>query len=337
MRILAVAGTRPEVIKLGPVMEALEERGAEVRLLLTNQSPDLVKDADLDVVGFTMDGRWAGLSDGIQRTMFEAQHEIRMLGPDAILIVGDTASALAGALAGYLAEVPVGHVEAGLRTYRENPRPEEAFRGAIARFARWHFCPDRNSAKNVGWELDYPGDIYITGNPVIDTLPNQNFHVLATLHRRENWGEPIENALAVLHDFAETNEHAQVEVIRHPNWTEHVRCCPDQRSEIGFYLADPVPHAAFREMLSRSDLVVTDSGGLQEEAAYLGVDCIVYREKTERTALSDCGAVRVVGDGGPEKLREMLREAHQKRFCYGSGDAGEQIAEILVEELTHEA
>lgn len=348
-RILACIGTRPEAIKFRSVLDALEERDVETEVFFTNQSPDLVGEIDADYV---MDGRWASLNDGIQRVMFELQHRLREEEPDAVLVQGDTASAFAGALAAFLTDVPVGHVEAGLRTYRRTPWPEEAFRGMIARMARWHFAPDEDAQENLRremgyswenpvldhkdevaalskWSIDYGDEIFITGNPIIDTLPSQPFRVLVTLHRRENWGEPIEDALDVLEEFSGPSR--TVDIIRHPNWEAQGVEEPETGNWIG--VSNPVSHDEFLDWMQVSDVVVTDSGGLQEEAAHFGVDCIVYREATERTALGRLEAVEVVDPSEPERLREALEDRFRKRQAYGSGDAGERIAEILVSEL----
>lgn len=342
MKIAAVFGTRPERIKLEPVVAALEERGVEVVWIFTNQSPDLVEAVDDDETAWEGLAEWSNLNHGLREALVLVQNVLEDESADALLVQGDTATAFAGAVAGFLAEVPVGHVEAGLRTYRREPWPEEAFRGAIARFARWHFCPDRDSYLNLVDEgVGRLDNAWTTGNPVIDTLPQKPFSVLVTLHRRENWGRPINRAIDNLYYFVTEHENVRVDCIRHPNWGSWGRPAdPDWDAAAaldGLIFHEPVDHDEFLEMMQNSDLVVTDSGGLQEEAARFGVDCIVYRSETERTALRDAGAVSVVDPSEPEKLAQALREAHRKRFCYGYGDAGEQIAEILVRELEPES
>lgn len=331
-KVAAVFGTRPERIKLGPVADALEERGVEVEWLFTNQSPDLVDDEE---DWYRIPGDWEDLRFGVSKIVDLAPVGLY----DAVLVQGDTASAFAGAVAGFLAEVPVGHIEAGLRTYRREPWPEEAFRGAIARFATWHFCPDEIAADNIMYELQSwgaeqeGGNVFVTGNPIIDALPSQPFRVLVTLHRRENWGAPNKKALDVMEEFvADHGETTGATIVEHPNWEDQGIKRPHKP---GVYYSTPVEHSEFLEMLEDADLVVTDSGGLQEEAAYLGTDCIVYRSATERTALEASGAVEIVDPtNDPQELRSALERRYERRMAYGSGDAGKEIADILVRELS---
>lgn len=351
MRIATLIGTRPEEIKMQPVIDALQERGVDVWSFQSGQSPDLVE-AQEDTP------RWDSLQDGIARIIAEMDFS----SVDALLVQGDTATAFAGAVAGFLAEVPVGHVEAGLRTYEREPRPEEQFRGMIARVATWHFCPDEDSYRNIVMELGHVKNFaelawdgkpdnwpwqkeqapaaqilglhnaFITGNPIIDTLPSQPLRVLATLHRRENWGERIEGALRALSDFqGDHARSAEVRVIRHPNWEaqgiDTQLCAPN------LIYREPVDHATFLSWMRQSDVVVTDSGGLQEEAAHFGIPCIVVRSATERKALERGGSVQLVDPDDSESLLVALESILAQRRAYGDGNAGQKIAEILVNEL----
>lgn len=343
MKILTVAGTRPEDLKLAPVEEELRERGHSIRCWRSGQSPDLT-DEEPDLLAWRI---WEdGLEYGISQILNELTSLLRVDDTyDCLLVVGDTATAFAGAVAGFLVEVPVGHVEAGLRTYEREPWPEEAFRGAIARFADFHFAPSQRAAEKVYSEINPPpiyrlsgitqfreeDDVYITGNPSIDALGGSApLHVVATFHRRENWGERIENALSVLHGLAE-DDLFHPWVFTHPNWTEALSGDLSRFSNIHF--CDPTSHDVFLDEIEAADIVVTDSGGVQEECAALGTDCLVYRTSTERKALQELDAVELIDPRKPEQLRERLSTEIRKRTAYGRGDAAEKIVDVLEEEL----
>jgi len=335
VKVLAAYGTRPEKIKLEPVISALRKRGADVETWFSGQSPDLVGEKRPNEVSEMM---WSSLPLGMAGIL--AANQNTGLDYDCVIIQGDTATAFACALAAYLADVPVAHVEAGLRTYSRDPWPEEAFRGMIARLARWHFCPDEYALGNIHRERGmceqevvkgkYTGsvqydaeNVHVVGNTIIDTLPIAPFRVLVTLHRRENWGKRIQDALATLF----WTDDIEVNVIRHPNWAQF-----DYNTD-GLKVWEPMPHSDLLDLMLNSSVVVTDSGGLTEEAAHFGIPCIVVREATERVALLSTGAIRLVNPDEPEELREMLEYELAKRQCYGDGHASEKIAEILMEAL----
>lgn len=329
MNALVIVGTRPEKIKLSPVQRALRARGWKVETFVTGQSPDLVDSQPTQPP-------WDSLMEGISRTWSWG------LPPwtDVVIVAGDTASAFAGALAGFLADVPVAHVEAGLRTYRRNPWPEEQFRRMICAAATWHFCPDERARVNVLMEhgcrtryepasdvvtltavSDIADRVFVTGNPVVDDLPRFDLRVLATMHRREHWGEVIQDVLTALGSRSDV----EARVISHPNWQGRYDV-PESVTEL-----EPMEREAFIDEMVNADVVVTDSGGLQEEAARLGVPCWCVREATERQSLVDVGAVEMIWP--PSKLRERLAQELAKRQVYGDGDAGERIADVLTEKL----
>ena len=354
-KVAVAFGTRPEKLKQGPVIEALRAKGVEVVEYDSVQSPDLTGSAPSGII-------WNdGLTRGIADCMKAFRDWLRAQAPHAVLVQGDTATAFACALAAFLEGVPVGHVEAGLRTYASEPFPEEALRRMIAPLARWHFAPDEASAMNVFAEMGCPHDgpysyithpkevperqrknletasIFITGNPIIDTLPIRPLRVLVTLHRRENWGERISDALLVLEQFERDHMgKVDIDIIRHPNWPKAVSQTVLQTliGSVGINLREPAPHATLIEQLQVVDLVLTDSGGLQEEAAALGVPCLVLRTSTERTALVANGAVKLIDPDRPEMLRQELDLLLARRHAYGTGDAGERIATILLQELS---
>ena len=336
MRILTCYGTRPEKIKLEPVISALRKRGADVETWFSGQSPDLVGEKRPNEVSEMM---WSSLPLGMAGIL--AANQNTGLDYDCVIVQGDTATAFACALAAYLADVPVAHVEAGLRTYSRDPWPEEAFRGMITRLAKWHFCPDEYALGNIHRERGmceqevvkgkYTGsvqydaeNVHVVGNTIIDTLPIVPFCVLVTLHRRENWGDRISNALIEMSLIPKIS----VTAIKHPNWANF-----DYIQGGCLRFIDPMSHDDLLDLMLNSSVVVTDSGGLTEEAAHFGIPCIVVREATERVALLSTGAIRLVNPDEPEELREMLEYELAKRQCYGDGHAGEKIAEILMEGL----
>jgi UDP-N-acetylglucosamine 2-epimerase (non-hydrolysing) len=259
-------------------------------------------------------------------------------------------------VAAFLSEVPVAHVEAGLRTYASEPFPEEALRRMIACVAKWHFCPDKYALGNIGREVgggtmihqcdvggieyynkDFKG--YVVGNTINDTLPKHPFRVLATLHRRENWGKRILDAIEILARFA-ADDKTEVFITKHPNWrrfmSEAVYSDLGPAPDTLCYYQEPADRETFVKRMRGADLVVTDSGGLQEECAFLGIPCIVFRTATERTALLENGAIELVHPDRPEALRAALDRHLQRRYTYGRGDTSEKIAKILMEELSNE-
>lgn len=352
LRVVVAYGTRPEKIKLAPVVEALKAEAVEVVEWVSGQSKDLVEGDDLV-------RRWAntwgyGLNHAIGQVIsdFDAQlllWKTAKKPADCVVVQGDTATAFACAQAAFLARVPVAHVEAGLRTYECEPWPEEAFRRQIAAVARWHFCPDIDALVNVmcevsknreGWNAQEIEDkrVFVVGNTVIDTLPRAPFRVLVTLHRRENWGARLTRALATIDAFS-LNPGVRVSIIRHPNWSA---AAPEWNVEnfVSYgstELLAPMPREDLLAELREADLVVTDSGGLQEEAAHFGVPCLVLRTSTERVGLLRTGAVELVDPDSLTALRDALEAKLARRRAYGVGDSGKQIARILVEQLTRVA
>jgi UDP-N-acetylglucosamine 2-epimerase (non-hydrolysing) len=334
-RVIVAYGTRPEQIKIEPVAVELERRGVEVLQWYSGQSKDLIEGCDPDI-------HWKNLHEGIGRNIYSFSVWLEEQAPvDVVMVQGDTATAFACAQAAFLARIPVAHVEAGLRTYADEPWPEEAFRHQIAAVARWHFCPDKDAAQNIIREMGHhPGKwadnydqlgIFVTGNTVIDTLPQAPLRVLVTLHRRENWGDRIRNALWHLEQFMHDNyPDVWITVIRHPNWRAQG---VEPHVSTLLNITDPMPREYLLDYLQSVDLVVTDSGGLQEEAAHFGIPCLVLRTSTERVALERTGAVTMIHPDNPAALRDALDRVLARRRCYGDGDAAEKIAEILAKEL----
>lgn len=331
MKLLFVLGTRPEAIKLAPViLEARRTPGAEVRVLSTGQHRELL-DPILGYFGIRPDRDLEAMRPGQSLAELTAR-SVSGIGavlaeeaPDALLVQGDTTTAMAGAMAAFYAGIAVAHVEAGLRTGRlDAPFPEEFNRRAIALAARWHFAPtERAAAAILAENLPTHGitapQVLVTGNTVIDALAmaagraGESAHplaarvdewraggpdrrlILVTGHRRESFGGPIREVCGALADLAERNPGALLvyPVHRNPNVVgpveELLRGVP--RVE----LCDPMGYPDFTALLARADLVITDSGGIQEEAPALGIPVVVTRETTERPEALSRGRVELAG------------------------------------------
>jgi UDP-N-acetylglucosamine 2-epimerase (non-hydrolysing) len=349
MKISVIFGTRPEAIKLAPVVLALkQEAGIEGRVCVTGQHRQML-DQVLAVFGIKPDSdlnlmvpnqSLAGLTArGIEAVdRYLAQEK-----PDLILIQGDTTTTLCAALAAFYRRVPVGHVEAGLRTGNmQAPWPEEANRILVARLAALHFAPTETSRQNLLRENVAKESIFVTGNTGIDalflalkkvqaappeipglpgnlqpgTVSNNGAGrmVLITGHRRENFGEGFENICRSIADLARrfTDTQFVYPVHLNPNVREPVgRLLGAQGAGKGLlpnvHLLEPLPYLQFVGMLGRASIILTDSGGIQEEAPSLGKPVLVMRETTERPEAVEAGTVRLVGTDPEKIVSEMSR------------------------------
>lgn len=364
--ILVVLGTRPDAIKLAPLVLALRRRGGcDVRLLTTAQHREmagemldafgLVPDYDLDVMTHAQ-----GPSDVAARVLKRLDPLLATLSPEWLVVLGDTTTALAAALAGFHRRVKVAHVEAGLRSgVLDNPFPEEMNRRAIGQMASMHFAPtprNRDALLREGVSSDA---IAVTGNTVIDAaeiilssnpplpetvhgvLERGNRLIVLTAHRRENHGEPLRAiyraAVRIVGRFPDVEIVAPI----HPNPAviEAAREVLGEHSHI--HTLDPLPYPSFLATLARATLVLTDSGGLQEELPALGVPVLVLRTTTERPELIECGGGVLVGvdeerivevASGLLDDRGQLSAMAQRRYPFGEGGAADRIAELLCRE-----
>lgn len=348
-------GTRPEAIKLAPVARALAARGLEPSLVLTGQHPDL----DLrehGLCGFAAERlHCAGVPDPHAHVeLVAAALKPRLGRPDLLVVQGDTSSALGAALAGFAAGIPVALVVAGLRSHdRERPWPEEEYRTAIDAGADLLFAPTALAAANLRAEA-VAGAVFVTGNTGIDallrskaSLPPQRLHdgglprLLVTCHRRESWGAGLGRIAAALRALAQAGI-ARTDVVLPPN--RHVAQAlhrllgrvPEVR------LHGPCGHAELLAMMRDCDLMLSDSGGVQEEAPALGVPLLVLRDKTERPEALDSANMLLVGTDTEAIVREVRRlladpvaraAMMQRSFPYGDGKAGKRIALHVAEWL----
>jgi UDP-N-acetylglucosamine 2-epimerase (non-hydrolysing) len=343
--VAVVLGTRPEAIKLAPVVAALE-RSSTLRPVVvdTGQHRDLLAPL-LPALGLRPDHRLdlftegQALTDLLGRAVSGLGGLVRAQRTAIVLVQGDTASALAGALAGFHEQTPVGHVEAGLRTGEPFlPFPEETYRRLITRLSTLHFAPtalaqDRLLAEGV------PADsVLLSGNTVIDTLrmivarglptrPAGRRLALLTVHRRETWGEPLHRIAAAVGELARTEPGLDVVFPAHPNPAVRLAFAGLD----GVQLVEPLPYDRFVGLLATADVVLTDSGGIQEEAPSLGIPVVLLRDITERPEAVAAGFVEIAGtDPGQilDAARRALaggRPAPADLSPFGDGFAAERI------------
>jgi UDP-N-acetylglucosamine 2-epimerase (non-hydrolysing) len=345
---LLVVGTRPEAIKLAPVAAALRRIGHSPRLILTGQHADL-NPAAYGLAGLPLVPLGcAGVAQPHAHVGKVTRRLLPLLGGcDMVVVQGDTSSALGGALAAAQAGVPVAHVEAGLRTHDlANPWPEEEFRVAIDRCAALLFAPTETSAANLRAE-GVEGRIEVTGNTAVDALlarlpqlrsraaaRGSRRRLLVTCHRRESWGEGLRGISAALAEIAGWPS-VDIRFVLHPNprVAEQMRVSLGQIE--GVRLLDPCSHMDMLQLTQDSDLVLSDSGGMQEEAPTLGVPLLVLRDVTERPEGISSGNARVVGRDPAQivaAVRDLLADKAALRAMavpsmpYGDGRAAGRIA-----------
>lgn len=367
-KILTVFGTRPEAIKMAPVVKTLAADSAfEVKVCVTAQHRqmldqvldifDIRPDFDLNLMKPGQD-----LSDITSNVLLGMREVYKQWLPDMILVHGDTTTTLAASLSAYYAKVTVGHVEAGLRTHNKySPWPEEMNRRLAGAVADIHFAPTEKAYANLLREGMAPDVIHITGNTVIDALldvvdrvradealrsrfeaqfdfidPDKSL-ILITGHRRENFGTGFENICQALRDIASRGDVQVVYPVHlNPNVQEPVRRI---LSDVpGVHLIEPLDYLPFVYLMDRSSLLITDSGGVQEEAPSLGKPVLVMRDTTERPEAVEAGTVKLVGTDQAAIVREANRllddpaayeamaRAHNP---YGDGQAAARIRDIL--------
>lgn len=382
MHLLFIYGTRPEAIKLAPVIREARRRAADdlrTTIVSTGQHREMLgpvlslfgiePDIDLDLMepDQSLDELVARALAGLGRVLDRER-------PDAVIVQGDTSTAMAGAMAAFYRRIPVAHVEAGLRTGNiHSPFPEEINRRIIGQVTRWHLAPTPRAAENLRREnlppAETPGGcLVVTGNTVIDALAWTVEHVrrhpprhevlertarwkehagrrlvLVTGHRRENFGAPFEAFCHGLADIAAAHPEALVVYPVHlnPNVQRPVQAILSGRENV--VLAPALDYPVFVAMMAQADLIVTDSGGVQEEAPWLGVPVLVTRTTTERPEAVEAGGVLLVG---PDRAR-LFAEAHRllaeagarpraPRSPYGDGQAARRCVAALLGEPVDE-
>ncbi|MGI6081903.1 MAG: non-hydrolyzing UDP-N-acetylglucosamine 2-epimerase [Limnochordia bacterium] len=363
LKVMVIFGTRPEAIKMAPVIRALCDSPLRSKVVVTGQHRDMldqvlklfaiVPDYDLAIMRHGQT-----LTDVTVRVLTGLEKVFQREDPDVVLVHGDTATAMASALASYYRRIPVGHVEAGLRTeHPYDPFPEEMNRRIISRIAAVHFAPTETAKKNLVRENVPPSSIFVTGNTVIDALfsvirrdyrfrdpelariaASPDRLLLVTAHRRENLGAPMVRVFRALREILSRFEDTRIVFPMHKN--PAVRALIKQ--ELGMlervHLVEPPEYEEFANLMSRAFLILTDSGGIQEEAPALGKPVLVLRDTTERPEGIAAGTLRKVGTATPvivaaasellsdgDAYERMARTANP----YGDGKAAQRIIEVL--------
>jgi UDP-N-acetylglucosamine 2-epimerase (non-hydrolysing) len=368
---MVVFGTRPEAIKLLPVIAALRARHLPTCICVTAQHRHLLDgvlagqrltpDIDLDLM---VPGQ--SLPDMAGRMISALGQVFATEAPDRVIVQGDTATAAAAAYAAFLSRTPVAHVEAGLRTGTSEPFPEEGNRRVIAAVADMHFAPTKRAAAALLDEGVPSERIFVTGNTVVDaliaartrlaageTLPDEIVSifqraegkrlVIVTCHRRENISR-VGNIIAAVRELA-CRDDILIVLPAHPNPAFRSSLFQALDTEPNVVLTEPLEFLPFVALLSRAYLVLTDSGGVQEEAPVLGVPALILRQVTERQECVDAGTARLVGTNPVEIVQEVnrlldhpLAHAHmaRKHSPYGEGHASDRIADLLASAMPGE-
>jgi UDP-N-acetylglucosamine 2-epimerase (non-hydrolysing) len=359
-RVCIILGTRPEAIKLAPVIQAFQKSSSfESQVILTGQHREMVEqvmqlfnikaDYDLEIMQVQQ-----SLNDITCRSLQGLEALFKEKKPDLVVVQGDTTTAFAAALAAFYQKIPIGHVEAGLRTDDIfNPYPEEANRRLISQITQLHFAPTPWAVENLH-RSGVLGEIHMTGNTVIDALLNvaatqavcnvpgldwDSYRVLlATVHRRENWGEPLQaiaqGFLKILDKFPDT----ALLLPLHRNPTVRVPLQELLGNHPRIFLTDPLDYGELVGAIGRSHLLLTDSGGLQEEAPSLGKPVLVLRDTTERPEAVAAGTAKLVGTttenifanaaellSDPDAYEAMANAINP----FGDGHAAERILQIV--------
>ena len=364
IKVMSVFGTRPEAIKMAPLVKELERREEiESYVCLTGQHREML-DSVMDIFSLHADfdlnimEKRQTLSTITTKTLLGMEKVFEETKPDLILVHGDTSTTFAGALAAFYHQVTVGHVEAGLRTWdKYSPFPEEMNRTLVGDIADLHFSPTKANAENLKREA-VMGQIFITGNtaidamrytvkpgfefglPALDTLDFEHKRVIVvTCHRRENYGKPMQDIMhAVLEVVA---SHPDVEVVYPVHLSPVVRECAFGilSGHPRIHLIDPVDAQQMHNLMSRCYMVMTDSGGLQEEAPALGKPVLVMRRETERPEAIAAGTAKLAGVeketivkmasellDSPEAYAKMAKAVNP----YGDGRASERITDAIL-------
>lgn len=370
LTVLAIYGTRPEAIKMAPIIRTMQlDKRFSPFIVNTGQHRDLVDpinslfglepDCDLDVM---VEGQ--SLNGILSRVVDRVEPLLKRVAPDALIVQGDTTSVLGATLASFYMQIPVVHLEAGLRSGNiRNPFPEEANRKLVSQLADLHLAPTERNQANLVLEGVDASNIRITGNTVIDALhfaiarrippsdPNlralvesKNQIVLVTTHRRENWGQAMENIAEAIKTVA--IKHSDIYFVwpMHPNPTVRNAIIPKIRGLHNVNVCEPLGYGEFTTVMNASALVITDSGGIQEEAPALGIPVVVMRTNTERIEGLQAGTLVLAGvtvEGIVNTVDHLLTN-EEARFQmssatnpYGDGKATERSLDAIYEFFTN--
>jgi len=362
-KILCVVGTRPEAIKMAPVIIALKQQNwVSLRILATAQHRNLldqvlsffgiVPDIDLDVMYHNQT-----LASLTSRLLSDIDQVLDTEKPHIVLTQGDTTTAMTVALACFYHQIPLGHIEAGLRTWdKHNPFPEEINRVITGRLANWHFAPTERARQNLLREGTTDSHIIVTGNTVIDalliaakkkpqlsiTLNTTKRMILVTSHRRENFGDPFKNICRAINALANANQDIEILFPVHPNPNikdiahELLANCSN------IILCEPLDYGDFIAAMQQAYFIISDSGGIQEEAPALGKPVLVLRDETERPEAVEQGVVKLVGSDYStiiENAQQLLDDTSAYYSMvnglspYGNGKSAEKIVAVLKDHI----
>ncbi|MHB8096638.1 MAG: non-hydrolyzing UDP-N-acetylglucosamine 2-epimerase [Erysipelotrichaceae bacterium] len=363
-KVLVIFGTRPEAIKMCPLVIELKSRSQlETIVCVTGQHKQMLNQV-IDVFGIVPDFDLAIMKEN--QTLFDVTNSILenirgiLLGekPDLVLVHGDTTTAFTSALASFYLQIPVGHVEAGLRTYDiYSPFPEEFNRQAISIISKFHFTPTVSSLNNLLKEGCDSKTIYVTGNTAIDALKytlTKSYHheifdwlgndrlILITAHRRENLGQPLVNMFKAIKRVID--EHADLKAVYPIHLNPNVRRVANEifGSSSRIKIIEPLDVLGFHQFMARSYLILTDSGGIQEEAPSLGKPVLVMRDTTERPEGIEAGTLKLVGTSEEyiyQTFKELITNQEQYNKMayssnpYGDGYASQRIVDIIINNL----
>ena len=367
MKVMTIFGTRPEAIKMAPLVKELKSRKeiecivcvtAQHRQMLDQvlKTFNIKPDYDLDIMQ-----QGQTLSDITARALKGLESVIKEVKPDIVLVHGDTTTTLAGALAAYYCQVDVGHVEAGLRTWNKySPYPEEMNRQMVGVIADMHFAPTEKSKKSLLQEGKNEKNIYVTGNTAIDALAttvDEDYKneildwvgndrlLLITAHRRENLGEPMRGMFKAIKRILD--EYDDVKAIYPVHLNPKVRSVANEvlGNNKKIKLIDPLEVIDFHNFLAKSYLILTDSGGIQEEAPSLGKPVLVLRDTTERPEGIEAGTLKLAGTD-EETIYKMTKELLENKEeylkmsrasnPYGDGKASKRIADAIIDKYRND-
>lgn len=365
--ILVVYGTRPEAIKVAPVILALRDSKLRVTTLTTGQHPEMVASVN-QVFGITPDESLSVMRPGqslnalAARVLVGLDEKLAQIRPDVVLVQGDTTTVMAAALAAFNRGIKVAHLEAGLRSGNlALPFPEEGNRRLAGAVTSLHLAPTAGARDNLLRENVDPGAIAVTGNTVIDALhhviasghagvgldagfmrglSNPGLKVLVTVHRRESWGEPMHQMALAIRDCAQAHPEVTFLLPAHANPQVRTTLTEVLGGVENVIIGNPQPYAPFAGLLQGCDVVLTDSGGIQEEAPALGKPVLVMRDTTERPEAIAAGTARLVGvafDSVHEQLEHLVTSAPARAEMahavnpYGDGRAAARVVAALEE------
>ena len=350
LKIAVIVGTRPEVIKVWPVIEEARRAGIEICLVSTNQQEKLVNETFLSLgispqIDLKIQNKTGNLNNFISECISKCQDILISFKPDFVIVQGDTASALSGAIAAHNLRIRIGHIEAGLRSGdMENPWPEEGYRRLIDSIPSILWAP----TSEVCIQTQADQKLLVVGNTSIDALrmacaqvrdsDEQEDTIVVTLHRRESFGKALESTLKNIILLSQKIEN-RILFIQHPNPNVQAAMDAVEFASSQIEIMGPVPYLEFIGILSQSALIISDSGGLQEEATALEIPLLIVREKTERFEAVSLGGCIMVGNTGEKIVEESIKVLTKNRevkesgilnSIFGDGHAAVKIIDSLL-------